>query len=53
MIIQRCPTWATAMAVIQIVSHLEEFGIPQEATMAMEAVSGEKTSKTVQRAGSE
>ena len=48
----RCLTWATTWAVIQIVSHLEESGIPQEASMAMEPVSGVKTWKTVQMAGS-
>ena len=48
---ERYPTWATIWAAIRIVSHSEESGIPQEVATAMGAVTGEKTSKTVQMVG--
>ena len=40
--------WATIWVAIRTVSHLEESGTPQEATTAMEAVTGVSTSPSVQ-----
>ena len=48
---ERSVTWVMIWAVIRIVSHLEESGIPQEAYMAGEAVIGEKTLRTAQKVG--
>ena len=48
---ERSITWAEIWAVIRIVSHSEESGIPQEAYMAGEAVIGEKTLRTAQKVG--
>ena len=48
---ERPVTWAEIGAVIRIVSHSEESGIPQEAYMAGEAVIGVKTLRTAQKVG--
>ena len=46
---ERCPMMALIMVAIRIASHSEESGTPQEATTAMEAVTGVSTSPSVQK----